>query len=156
VIGWNDGRNPLPFVLVDDVADAIVAATRAPDAVGRAYNLVGDVRLSARDYIAELARALDRPIRFHPRSVTGLHAGEVGKWAIKLAARRAGTVFPSKRDLRSRGLVARFDTSDAKRDLQWQPVADRAEFIRQAITPHANPFARDSGDQPSLLVGRAA
>ncbi|GIL38124.1 hypothetical protein TMPK1_03610 [Rhodospirillales bacterium TMPK1] len=152
VIGWNAGRNPLPFVLVDDVADAIVASLRAPDAIGRAYNLVGDVRLSAREYIAELARALGRPIRFHPRSVTGLHAGEVGKWVIKLAARRPGNVFPPKRDLHSRGLMARFDISDAKRDLHWHPVADRAEFIRQAITPHANPFAREA-IVPSPLEG---
>jgi nucleoside-diphosphate-sugar epimerase len=151
-IGWNDGRNELPFVLVDDVGEAIVAATRAPAAPGHAYNLVGDVRLTARDYIAELARALDRPIRFHPRSVTGLHAGEVGKWAIKLAARRAGNVFPSKRDLHSRGLVAKFDTEDAKRDLAWKPVADRAEFVRQAIAPHATPFEREVASSPDASV----
>ncbi len=30
-MGWNSGRNPLPFVLVEDVADAIFRAARAED-----------------------------------------------------------------------------------------------------------------------------
>ncbi len=43
-IGWNDGRNPLPFVLAEDVAAAILLAARADGIEGRCYNLVGDVR----------------------------------------------------------------------------------------------------------------
>ena len=35
-IGWNAGRNPLPFVLVEDVADAIVRAVRAEGSRGAA------------------------------------------------------------------------------------------------------------------------
>ena len=34
-IGWNAGRNPLPFVLVQDVADAIFRATQAEGVVGK-------------------------------------------------------------------------------------------------------------------------
>ena len=49
------GNNPLPFILVEDVADAIALALKAPDVAGRCYNLVGDVRLTAREYLAELA-----------------------------------------------------------------------------------------------------
>ena len=63
-IGWNTGNNPLPFILVEDVADAIALALKAPDVAGRCYNLVGDVRLTAREYLAELALALGRPLRF--------------------------------------------------------------------------------------------
>ncbi|HEX5328457.1 MAG TPA: NAD-dependent epimerase/dehydratase family protein, partial [Acetobacteraceae bacterium] len=65
-IGWNDGRNPLPFVLAEDVAAAILLAARAANIDGRCYNLVGDVRPSAREYVAMLAAALRRPLRFHP------------------------------------------------------------------------------------------
>jgi predicted dehydrogenase/nucleoside-diphosphate-sugar epimerase len=134
-IGWNDGRNPLPFVLVSDVAAAIVLATTAPGVAGRCYNLVGDVRPNARDYVADLARAMRRPIRFHPQSATGLYIEDLGKWLVKRAGGRAAPL-PSKRELLSRGLVARFDCSDAKRDLGWQPVSDAAEFARQAIAVH--------------------
>ena len=131
-IGWNGGRNPLPFVLVDDVADAIVAACTRQIADGRSYNLVGDVRPTARDYLAELARTLHRPLRFHPKSPQGLYLNELGKWCVKrLGGRQVAP--PSLRDIRSRGLMAEFDCSDVKRDLGWHPVADQATFYRQAF-----------------------
>jgi predicted dehydrogenase/uncharacterized protein YbjT (DUF2867 family) len=135
-IGWNAGRNPLPFVLVDDVADAIVRAARADGTGGRCYNLVGDVRLNAREYIAALAEALQRPLRFHPQSVDLLLAQEFAKYLIKRATGRPAAA-PSRRDLLSRGLRATFDCGDAKRDLGWSPVADPARFRERAILVHA-------------------
>ena len=135
-IGWNDGRNPLPFVLVTDVADAILLALRASGVDGRCYNLVGDVRMSARDYVAALALALGRPLRFHPKRAGALWAEELGKWLIKCAGGRSSPL-PSYRDILSRGLCATFDCSDTKRDLGWQPVADPAVFVAKAIAVHA-------------------
>ncbi len=134
-IGWNNGRNPLPFVLAGDVATAILAAAAAPRIEGRCYNLAGDVRPCARDYIADLARALRRPLRFHPQSPERLWLVELGKWAVKRAGGRRPP-WPSLRDLRSRGMAARFDCADAKRDLGWMPVADPVVFHAQAIAPH--------------------
>lgn len=135
-IGWNDGRNKLPFVLVEDVAEAIFLAIRADGIEGRCYNLVGDVRPTAREYIRALGAALDRPLRFHPKSPLALWAGELGKWAVKRAGGRHPPV-PSLRDLLSRGMRARFDCDDAKRDLDWHPVADAAVFHQQAIAVHS-------------------
>jgi nucleoside-diphosphate-sugar epimerase/predicted dehydrogenase len=135
-IGWNAGRNPLPFVLVGDVAAAIRLACAAPDIEGRCYNLVGDARLSARDYIAAMAHALGRPLMFHPQSPHLLWAGEMGKWLIKRAGGRA-VPPPSLRDLISRGMRARFDCTDAARDLGWRPVADPDRFLELAVRVHA-------------------
>jgi predicted dehydrogenase/nucleoside-diphosphate-sugar epimerase len=134
-IGWNRGDNPLPFVLVRDVATAILAATRADGVTGRCYNLVGDVRMTAREFVATLAEATGRPLRFHPQWPTILWATEVGKWAVKLVGGRRAPL-PSRYDLLSRGLRARFDCSDATRDLAWHPEGDRAAFIREAIDVH--------------------
>ncbi len=135
-VGWNNGHNPLPWVLASDCASAISAALVAPQAVGRAYNLVGDVRLSAREYIAEVAQTLQRPLRFVPSSPTRLWLAEMGKWVVKRATGRR-VDRPTRRDLLSRGLLADFDCSDTKRDLAWQPVQDRAEFHRLAMQVHA-------------------
>jgi nucleoside-diphosphate-sugar epimerase/predicted dehydrogenase len=135
-IGWNAGRNPLPFILVEDVADAILHAATAPGIEGRCYNLVGDVRLSARDYTAALANALGRPLRYHPQSASFLWAEDTGKWLVKRATGR-NVPAPSRRDFLSRGMMATFDTSDAKRDLNWTPIADPAQFIDRAIRIHA-------------------
>ncbi len=131
-VGWNAGRNPLPFVLAEDVADAVWRASRAPEAVGRCYNLVGDVRLTAREYVRELSSALQRPLRYFPKNTTALWLQEVGKWLVKTVTGRRSPM-PSKRDFLSRGLEARFDCSGVKRDLGWQPVSDREQFIERAI-----------------------
>jgi nucleoside-diphosphate-sugar epimerase len=135
-IGWNGGRNPLPFVLVEDVADAICRALDAEDIAGRSFNLVGDVRPTARQYIHELGRALGRPLRFHGKAPPVLWSEELVKWGIKRAARRRAPL-PRYRDILSRGLVARFDCEDAKRMLGWRPVAQPEEFWRRAIGVHA-------------------
>lgn len=130
-LGWNDGRNPLPFVLVEDVAAAIAEACRAPKIEGRTLNLVGDVRLNARDYIAALALALGRPLRYHPQSPFWVWLVERVKWLVKRLNGRAATL--SLHDLHSRGLRARFDCSDTRKALSWQPVADRATFLARAF-----------------------
>ena len=137
-IGWNAGRNPLPFILADDVADAILGACRADGLDGRCYNLVGDVRWTARDYIATLATVLQRPLRFHPSSPTRLWLLECGKWLIKRATGRQ-VPAPSRRDFLSRGMMARFDCADAQRDLRWHPVADPMIFRARAIEVHVGP-----------------
>jgi nucleoside-diphosphate-sugar epimerase len=135
-IGWNEGRNPLPFVLVEDVADAIYLALEAQGIEGRSYNLVGGVQPTAREYILELARALERPLQFHPKSPYALYCEEIGKWAIKRATGK-DVRPPSLRDLVSRGLKAEFDCTDVTRDLRWQPVNDRDTFLNRAIWVHA-------------------
>lgn len=136
-VGWNDGLNPLPFVLVEDVADAIVRACTADGVDGKCYNLVGEVEMSAQAYVTALAQALHRPIRFHPQSVAWFQAGEIFKWLVKRAGgRKVG--FPSYRDLKSRGMVSRFDVSDAKHDLGWEPVSDRGAFIRHGADVYAS------------------
>jgi predicted dehydrogenase/nucleoside-diphosphate-sugar epimerase len=134
-IGWNAGRNPLPFVLAGDVAGAILAAARAEGIEGRCYNLAGDVRPSAREYLAALARVLGRPLQFHPQTAERLWLVDMGKWAIKRAGGRR-TPMPSLRDLRSRGMEATLDCADAKRDLGWTPVAEPAAFEAAAIAVH--------------------
>ena len=135
-IGWNDGRNPLPFVLVEDVAQAILLACGAPGIEGHTYNLVGDVRMTGRDYIQALGRALERPLRFHPQSPTLLWAEDMAKWGVKRVTGRSVPI-PTRRDFLSRGMRASFDCSVAKRDLGWQPVADQDAFLRRAILVHA-------------------
>ena len=136
-IGWSRGRNPLPLVLVDDVADAIVAACDSDAPLSPTYNLVGDVRLSARQYIKTLGRALGRPLRFHPQTTTTLWVKELGKWLIKRAIGRR-SARPTLYDFRSRSLVATFDCGSTKRDLGWCPESNNARFITRGIEVYAD------------------
>ncbi len=135
-MGWNDGRNPLPFVLGEDVASAVVAAIERDGVLGHCYNLSGDVRLSARDYIDELAKALGRPIVYHPQSPGMMYFSELAKWGVKRIGGRK-LPLPSKRDLLSRAMAASLDCADAKAALGWNPVADRETFVARCIRVHA-------------------
>lgn len=131
-LGWNSGLNPLPLVLASDVAAAIATLVERPEEALPVYNLIGDVRLSARDYIAELGRATGRPLVYRPQSVPWKACVESAKWGVKRLGRQSAT-RTTLRDLRSRGLVARFDTEREKAQLGWQPVAERARFIAEAF-----------------------
>jgi nucleoside-diphosphate-sugar epimerase len=135
-LGWNRGRNPLPFVLVEDVAAAIARVVERGPAMGACFNLVGDVRLTAREYVEELGKTLRRPLRYHARPVARLYGTEWLKWLVKRVAGRRDAAPPSYRDLKSRGLAARFDTADVKAALSWQPEATRSGFIERGLACH--------------------
>lgn len=130
--GWNDGKNPLPFVLVEDVADALYKAATVEGIEGRAFNLASDVDISAEKWMSEVATRLQRPIKYHPSHIRVLWLEEVGKWLIKkVVGRPAGT--PSIRDFRSRAMLARLDCSDACKDLNWSPEQSRESFLDRAL-----------------------
>lgn len=138
-IGWNRGVNPMPLVLVSDVAAAIALALDAETAPGRDYNLVGDVRLSSRECIAQLRETLRRPLTFHPRHPAQHEAIAVSKWLAKGLTGRRGIPFPNYRTFKSLGCVSQFDCSDTKSDLGWIPVADRQEFLALGFPPRPSP-----------------
>lgn len=161
-MGWGEGQNALPFVLVDDVATAIVAALEADAGLGKTYNIVGDVRPDAERYIADLADALGRPLRFHSQTVNRLYAVEWAKWVLKRLGGR-NVPLPSKRDLRSRGLYARFDITAEKQELDWTPNADAARFkalaidiFRTEVTSDVIPFVAKPDDADERKPGAAA
>jgi len=140
-LGWGAGRHPLPFVLVDDVARAMLAALDVAAIEGRSFNLAGDFRPSARQFVAELAARSRRNFRFHPQSIGKLYAVELAKWLIKSLARKPDNPLPGWRDFQSRSLRAPIDCSAARRLLGWRPNADADHFWREAIDPHLRPLA---------------
>jgi hypothetical protein len=86
--------------------------------------------------VRDLGQALDRPLRYHPQSVLWLWLEDSGKWVVKRLTGRQ-VPAPALRDFLSRGMKARFDCSDAARDLGWRPVSDPARFRALAIEVHA-------------------
>jgi nucleoside-diphosphate-sugar epimerase len=138
-LGWSSGNTPLPFVLVDDVAAALLAAVDAPGIDGQTFNLAGDVYLTARDFVRLVRHRSCRDIRFYPQSRLKLQLIEIAKWALKAVARKPGNTFPSYRDLKSRSMCAPFACS-AKDKLGWRPNADLSLFIREAIESQIDPI----------------
>lgn len=133
---WGSGRNILPFVLIDDVAEALLRMAEIEAAAGLSFNLVGEPMLSARDYFDAIAARTGARIRAVPGSLMAMWAADAVKWALKrhvLGRRQAQRA--SLADWRSRGHFARFDNSRPKAVLGWQPEADRERFLDRAIDP---------------------
>jgi nucleoside-diphosphate-sugar epimerase len=130
---WGKGRHPLPIVLVDDVADALVKAMEAEGIVGESFNLVGEPCLSAVDYIQELEKAAGARIESIPTSAWKFYAYELFKWIVKCMVRHPGREIPSYRDWETRSLKASFDCSKAKKILGWSPTTDREKIIRDGV-----------------------
>jgi predicted dehydrogenase/nucleoside-diphosphate-sugar epimerase len=131
-VGWGRGAHALPFVLADDCAAGLVAALDAEAAAGRDYNLAGDVRLSAREYVGEMAQRTGRDYHFHGTWLWWMWLQEFGKYLVKVAARRPRQ-WPAYRDLASRSFRTDLDCGDAKRDLGFSPEADRARFLQRVF-----------------------
>ena len=150
-VGWGRGDTPLPIVLVDDVADAIVRAAlyEGADLEGEALNLAARTGLTAQRIVHELARATGRDLRFHPRSLLLSQAAEIGKWLVKRAGGRKDAAFPSWHDLKARSLARPIASNLARERLAWQPVEDERGLLDGAVNVHAPrhedavPFGRE-------------
>jgi predicted dehydrogenase/nucleoside-diphosphate-sugar epimerase len=131
---WGRGENPLPLVLVEDVARALVAALDKPGLDGRTYNLCGPSLLSARQYIREIEKRARVEIQVFPVPIWRHYLGDRCKWLVKKMTKHPDAErTPSFRDWDCRSQQALFDCAGARRDLDWQPQSDPAELIRLGI-----------------------
>jgi nucleoside-diphosphate-sugar epimerase/predicted dehydrogenase len=130
---WGRGRTPLPLVLVEDVAAALVAALSAPGIEGESFNLVAESDLTAREYLEALERAAGVEFQKIPTPLWKFYLTDAAKWLVKRAIRHPDRRPPSYRDWESRTQRARYDCSKARRLLNWAPADARAEIIRRGI-----------------------
>jgi len=141
-LGWGRGDNPQPFVLVEDVADAMAAAIDVPGIEGRAFNLAGDVCISAREYVRLIAERSMRDFRIYPRNLAHLWMKELLVNSIKRLVGRGGA-RQSYRDMVSSSKQSTVDCSAAKEVLGWKPNASLERFRAEAIDSY---FEIQAGD----------
>jgi len=132
---WGNGKNILPFVLIDDVAEALVKIIEVDGAIGQSVNLIGDPMMTARDYFDAIYTELGARIAVKSGSLHAFYLSGSMKYLMKkYALRRKGLDNASLKDWKSRAHYSPFDNSHAKQLLDWQPVSDKDKFIRGAIT----------------------
>lgn len=131
-LGWGRGTNPQPFVLVEDVADAMAVALDVPGIEGRAFNLAGDVFISAQEYVRLIAERSMRRYRFYPRNLEALWTKELIIGSLKKMAGRGGE-RQSHRDMVSSSKQSFVDCTAAKTVLGWTPNASLERFRAEAI-----------------------
>lgn len=133
---WGNGRNILPFVLVDDVADGLIRMMDAPGIDGQSFNLTGEPLLTGRDYFAAIQARMGAGTHVTSGWITGMWLADAAKYGLKrYVMRRADAQRPSLADWQSRGHLSQFDNSQPKSVLGWQPEVDRTKFLDKAITP---------------------
>jgi nucleoside-diphosphate-sugar epimerase len=134
------GRTPLPLVLVEDVAQGLILAKDAPGVDGKTFNLAGDVRLSAADYVDRVAQRSLRNFCLQQQSVLRIQAFRLLVWLGKAALRRKDNVWQSYHELKNAPQRTQLECSAAKTLLGWRPVDNYEEFIRRAIDCHIVPL----------------
>ena len=90
---WGSGRNPLPFVLVEDVVKALVSILEVEGLEGEIFNLAGDVCFSAREYISYLRKYSQRNIKAFSYPISLLYLSDAFKYLIKKLLAKGEMLF---------------------------------------------------------------
>jgi nucleoside-diphosphate-sugar epimerase len=131
---WGKGRNKLPFVLVDDVSDGLIAMMETDGLAGEDFNLVGDPMFSAMDYFDAIHRRLGARLNVTTSNLSFLWLTDKAKKGLKHhILRRPGADAVSRVDWLSRGHLSRFDNAKPRRRLGWSPESDQEAFLTAAI-----------------------
>ncbi len=137
---YGDGNSPLPIVLVDDCADAMVRAQNVPDIEGESFNIIGEPSITAQQYLDELERAAGIKFNRVPTSSARYFVEDIGKYVIKAIGRDPAAKVPSFYNSDSRSCAARFDSTRARQRLGWVPTNDRQKVIHEGIVLPARQF----------------
>jgi nucleoside-diphosphate-sugar epimerase len=122
---WIDAGYPLPlaalrnrrsFICVGNLAAAVLACLREPQAAGRTYNVTDGPAVSVPDLVRGLAVALDRPVRMWPCPAV----------LLRLAAGLLGRREDAERIIGS----LEVDASAICRELRWQAPFSLAEGLQ--------------------------
>lgn len=129
---WGDGQTALPFVLVDDCADAMVRALGRADVDGESFNLVGEPGLTGNEYLDEFERLAGIKVRRLPVSPWQRFVEDIAKYGLKTLS-GAEKKIPSLAYYKGMSGRARYSPEKTKRTLGWQPSADRAHVVQEGI-----------------------
>jgi predicted dehydrogenase/nucleoside-diphosphate-sugar epimerase len=130
------GKNPLPFVYVGNVVDAIWLAATRTQAIGGIYNIVDDEQITQEEYIREFAKGTGgNGLTVHmPFSVVYLASAMLEAQA----AITNRTPFLTRYRLVCATRIVRYDTSRAKAELHWQPKVSLQEGLKRTFESRSN------------------
>jgi predicted dehydrogenase len=130
---WGDGQHPLPFVLVEDVADALVRAYDTPGIEGKAFLVTDAPLLSGREYVEAVSKAWGTRLRAEAVPIWRFYLADLLKETIKHLIRHPNRRRPTYRDWASRSHVARYDSSTTRDVLGWRPAGSRGALLERGV-----------------------
>jgi predicted dehydrogenase/nucleoside-diphosphate-sugar epimerase len=130
---WGEGRHPLPFVLVDDVAGALALAAERPGLEGRMLLLTDDPLLSAQDYVAAVADRSATRIEMQRTSIFVHFLRDLGKQGLKHLIRHPARRQANLHDWACRAHRAQYDSASTRAALGWRPAGSRERLLQDGV-----------------------
>ncbi len=130
---WGDGDNALPFVLVEDVAQALVLAGNRQGIEGRTFLLTDKPMLSAREYIGCVEKYTGIKFFQVNTPIWKYFLADLFKEIVKNSIRHPNRRCPSYSDWACRAHRSTYDSSLTIRDLGWKPAGNKADLIERGI-----------------------
>jgi 2-alkyl-3-oxoalkanoate reductase len=130
------GNNYIAFVVVEEVADAIVRAAEREETAGQAYNLSGTPRITQRQLFNTMTDLLGKP------PITGTMSFNMamrsaglleGWWRL---ARRPGEPPVTRFGVALVGQQFQVDTTRAREQLGWEGNASYEDALRRSLEWH--------------------
>jgi len=132
---WPSRHDPCADpIYVTDVADCAIAAAVAPAAVGQAYHAAPPTRISVREFLGALCRALgfEIPERSMPYAVAAV-AAHTSEWFACLTRRRAAPAY-NRAGLAILTQDVRHSPAKAERDFGWRAQVDLSDGVELTAT----------------------
>jgi predicted dehydrogenase/nucleoside-diphosphate-sugar epimerase len=130
---WGDGKNLLPFVLVEDVAEALALALDKKDIEGQTFLLTDKPLLTGREYVQAVSENCGAKIRTDPTPIWKYFLIDSLKEAAKHLIKHPNRRIPSYRDWDSRSHRAQYDSSKTIEVLGWKPAGTKELLIQKGI-----------------------
>jgi nucleoside-diphosphate-sugar epimerase len=140
---WGGGGQRLPFVLVEDCADAMVRASQIEGLAGESFNLVGNAPLTGNEYLDALERVAGITIRRAALPPWWQYTRSLAKWVALTLLGKTSRETPTYRYFTGLVRHATFSAEHARKRLGWSPNADVQVLIDQGI--HAAALAQRAG-----------
>jgi nucleoside-diphosphate-sugar epimerase/predicted dehydrogenase len=130
---WGEGRHPLPFVLVDDVARALALAATKPGIEGRAFLLTDEPLLSAEEYVSAVVERSATRIDMQRTSILRHYLRDAFKQGVKQLIRHPARREANLHDWACRAHRARYDSSGTRVALGWDPARSRDLLVQKGV-----------------------
>jgi 2-alkyl-3-oxoalkanoate reductase len=131
VIG--SGKNHVPLVYVTDVAEGILLASSAQQAVGEAFTFVNDELVTQNEFFEAIAQELQVPApRIHVPYRLARLIGESAEAAFQLVKIQQSPPL-TRYGAQLLGGENRLSIQKARRELGWSPHVNLAEGVRRGI-----------------------
>jgi len=125
------GKNRINAVYVENLTDAIIAAAKNENSIGRTYTVTNDSGLSLEEFIFDIADTwqLARPKRHVPKPVASGLCYLLGAWARATKSKKPPYI--TKARIKFLSLNLDFDISKTKEELGYSPHVNIEEGLRR-------------------------